>query len=166
LHSLFPLSIETLRKAIMFAEVLNDPTLALRKSWNLLNAALLGSSFFGNGTLDSGNALQSLRPTSEFPPHLNLLTATIQDLQACLQNGSVTSVQLTKEYLVSFLYRLTPIFMLMDGQYRIEENNYAGLHLRAVLETAPYDHVISIAQYYDDLRANGVSLDFVGVSAC
>jgi hypothetical protein len=84
----------------MFAEVLNDPTLALRKSWNLLNAALLGSSFFGNGTLESGS-LQGLRPTSGFPKDINLLTATIQDLQACLKNGSVTSVQLTKEYLVS-----------------------------------------------------------------
>jgi hypothetical protein len=42
-------------------------------------------------------------------------------------------------------------------QVRIEANNYAGLKLRAVLETAPYDHVVGIAQYYDDLRANGVS---------
>lgn len=87
----------------MFAEVLNDPTAALRKSWTFLNAALLGSSFLGNGTLETGS-LQGLRPDTGFPEEINLLTATIQDLQAWLKNGSVTSVQLTKEYLVSLFY--------------------------------------------------------------
>lgn len=86
----------------MFAEtinqVLDDPAAALRKSWNLLNAAVLGSSLFGA----HGSAhLQGLRTTTGFPSEINLLTATIQDLQAYLKNGSVTSVQLTKEYLVS-----------------------------------------------------------------
>lgn len=79
-------------------QVLDDPAAALRKSWNLFNTALIGSaSLFG--TYDPVSS-QELRTTSAFPSGINLLTATIQDLQACLQNGSVTSVQLTKEYLV------------------------------------------------------------------
>jgi hypothetical protein len=35
-----------------------------------------------------------------FPSEVNVLTATIQDLQAFLSNGTITSVQLTQRYLV------------------------------------------------------------------
>ncbi|KAJ9124753.1 hypothetical protein QFC24_003121 [Naganishia onofrii] len=110
----------------------------LLRSWCVLTTVLLGSTLLAGPQCAT---YQALHPKSDFPSDINLLTATIQDLQAYLTNGSITSVQLTKEYLV-----------------RIEANNYAGLELRAVLETAPYDHVVGIAQYYDDLRANGTVL--------
>jgi Asp-tRNA(Asn)/Glu-tRNA(Gln) amidotransferase A subunit family amidase len=40
-------------------------------------------------------------------------------------------------------------------QDRIGNDNYAGLYLRAVGETAPYDSVMAIAQAFDEERANG-----------
>jgi amidase len=39
---------------------------------------------------------------------------------------------------------------------RIEENNHDGLFLRAVIETAPRDDVIQIAQFYDSQREKGI----------
>lgn len=37
----------------------------------------------------------------QFPQQINLLTATIRDLQDHLASGAITSVQLVEEYLVS-----------------------------------------------------------------
>ncbi|KAJ9100953.1 hypothetical protein QFC19_005349 [Naganishia cerealis] len=108
------------------------------RSWCYLTTEVLGSTILGGPQFDSS---QGSRLKSSFPSDINLLTATIQDLQAYLSNGSITSVELTKKYLT-----------------RIEANNFAGLNLRAVVETAPYEHVIGIAQYYDDLRAKGTVL--------
>ncbi|KAJ9116369.1 hypothetical protein QFC22_004810 [Naganishia vaughanmartiniae] len=110
----------------------------LLKSWCFLTTVLLGSTILAGPQCDT---YQGVHLKSDFPADINLLTATIQDLQSYLTNGSITSVQLTKEYLL-----------------RIEANNYAGLELRAVLETAPYERVVGIAQYYDDLRGNGTVL--------
>ncbi|KAJ9094744.1 hypothetical protein QFC21_005902 [Naganishia friedmannii] len=73
-----------------------------------------------------------------FPAEVDVLTATIKDLQGFLSNGTITSVQLTQHYLD-----------------RIGKDNHAGLNLRAVIETAPYDSVMAIAQAFDDERANG-----------
>ncbi|KAJ9121281.1 hypothetical protein QFC24_004617 [Naganishia onofrii] len=73
-----------------------------------------------------------------FPAEVDVLTATIKDLQEFLSNGTITSVQLTQHYLD-----------------RIGNDNHAGLNLRAVIETAPYDSVMAIAQAFDDERANG-----------
>lgn len=42
-------------------------------------------------------------------------------------------------------------------QDNIAANNHAGLELRAVIETAPYNNIMQIARQMDDLRANGVS---------
>lgn len=42
-------------------------------------------------------------PVQQFPRQINLLTATIQELQGHLTSGLVTSVQLTQEYLVSHI---------------------------------------------------------------
>jgi hypothetical protein len=36
-----------------------------------------------------------------FPAEVDVLTATVKDLQAFLSNGTITSVQLTQHYLVS-----------------------------------------------------------------
>lgn len=36
-----------------------------------------------------------------FPAEVNVLTATVKDLQEFLSNGTITSVQLTQHYLVS-----------------------------------------------------------------
>jgi Asp-tRNA(Asn)/Glu-tRNA(Gln) amidotransferase A subunit family amidase len=40
-------------------------------------------------------------------------------------------------------------------QDRIGNDNYVGLYLRAVGETAPYESVMAIAKAFDDERANG-----------
>lgn len=41
-----------------------------------------------------------------FPASIDLLSVTISDLQQLLSNGSITSVQLTQRYLVSYnMYR-------------------------------------------------------------
>ncbi|KAJ9103323.1 hypothetical protein QFC20_004800 [Naganishia adeliensis] len=54
-----------------------------------------------------------MTPEPPFPLQINLLTATIQELQSHLASGMITSVQLAQEYLK-----------------RIEANNYLGLKLR------------------------------------
>lgn len=41
-----------------------------------------------------------MTPEPPFPLQINLLTATIQELQSHLASGMITSVQLTQEYLV------------------------------------------------------------------
>ena len=69
---------------------------------------------------------------------LDLLTATVGDLVKLLDAGTVTSEQLIKEYIA-----------------RIDENNYKGLNLRAVLEIAPYDKLIEQARQYDVERKAG-----------
>lgn len=95
-----------------------------------------------------------------FPPQINLLTATIQELQGHLCNGLITSVQLVQEYLVrptnptpSPKPNTEPLL-----QRRIEANNQKGLELRAVIDVAPADIVVKIAQEYDDMRAQGVRM--------
>ncbi len=96
-----------------------------------------------------------------FPAEVDVLTATVKDLQEFLSNGTITSVQLTQHYLVSCLYERTGIIVLQRWlilsvlQDRIGNDNHAGLLLRAVIETAPYNSVMSIAQMFDDERANG-----------
>lgn len=50
------------------------------------------------------------------------------------------------------MVRLTDI----QHQKRIEANNHSGLKLRAVIEVAPYENVIKIAQQFDNMRTNGV----------
>lgn len=41
-----------------------------------------------------------LKPRWDFPAEVDVLTATIKDLQEFLSNGTITSVQLTQHYLV------------------------------------------------------------------
>ncbi|KAJ9112252.1 hypothetical protein QFC22_006336 [Naganishia vaughanmartiniae] len=72
---------------------------------------------------------------------LDLLTATIKDLQEALSDGKVTSVQLIQTYLD-----------------RIEANNKKGLELRAVMETAPRKQLMEIARARDEMRANRASI--------
>jgi amidase len=71
-------------------------------------------------------------------PQIDFLTATVADLLALLESGEVTSEKLVKDYLS-----------------RVEENNYKGLQLRAVLEAAPYDKLIQEARCLDSKRKNG-----------
>jgi amidase len=71
---------------------------------------------------------------------IDLLTATVADLVALLDSGKVTSENLVKSYIS-----------------RINENNYKGLHLRAVLEIAPYESLIAQARECDADRKKGKS---------
>jgi amidase len=71
---------------------------------------------------------------------IDLLTATVADLVHLLDSGEVTSEQLIEAYLD-----------------RINENNYKGLHLRAILETAPYESLIEQARQCDAERRKGKS---------
>ncbi|KAJ9102881.1 hypothetical protein QFC19_004611 [Naganishia cerealis] len=77
-------------------------------------------------------------PLTGKPHAIDLLTATIKDLQECLSNGTITTVQMVKEYLA-----------------RIEANNRKGLELRAVMETAPTDDLLAIARSLDEMRNKG-----------
>jgi hypothetical protein len=45
----------------------------------------------------------------------------------------------------------------LTHQQRIEANNLKGLQLRAVIDVAPFDKVVKIAQGYDEMRTKGVS---------
>lgn len=69
----------------------------LLRTWCFLTTVLLGSSIL---TGPHCATLQGVHLKNDFPSDIDLLSATIQDLQACLVNGTITSVQLTKEYLV------------------------------------------------------------------
>jgi amidase len=71
---------------------------------------------------------------------IDLLTATVADLVHLLDSGEVTSEQMIKAYLD-----------------RINENNYKGLHLRAILEIAPYESLIEQARECDAERRKGKS---------
>ena len=95
---------------------------------------LISASF---GTLFSIWLLLSYSTSAEVL-QLDLLTATVGDLVKLLDAGTVTSEKLIKEYIA-----------------RIDENNYKGLNLRAVLEIAPYDKLIEQARQYDVERKAG-----------
>jgi amidase len=69
---------------------------------------------------------------------IDLLTVTVRDIVGLLENGTITSEQLVTQYLA-----------------RIDENNYRGLKLRAVLEVAPYDSLIEQARRCDVERKGG-----------
>ncbi|OCF31109.1 hypothetical protein I316_07241 [Kwoniella heveanensis BCC8398] len=75
---------------------------------------------------------------STLPAGLILLQTSFSDLQAFLTNGSLTSVQLVQADLDN-----------------IERDNVNGLGLRAVIQTAPMDSVLKIAQELDDERKAG-----------
>jgi amidase len=70
---------------------------------------------------------------------IDFLTVTVSDLLEQLEQGQVTSEQLVTSYLSE-----------------IDQNNNKGLHLRAVLETAPRDSVIQFARTLDQERSQGI----------
>ncbi|CDZ97832.1 Amidases [Phaffia rhodozyma] len=74
--------------------------------------------------------------SDNFP--IYLLEIDIYGLNQALSNGSITSFSLVNSYMSS-----------------ISQNNHQGLLLRALIETAPINSVLSIAQKLDDERANG-----------
>lgn len=73
-------------------------------------------------------------------PHLNLLTATTEELSFHLAIGHISSVHLVEQYLA-----------------QIEAHNKNGLGLRAVIETAPRRQVLDIAGQLDYERKIGRS---------
>ena len=70
---------------------------------------------------------------------INFLTATVGDLLDLLEAETVTSIQLVNSYLS-----------------RVDENNHQGLLLRAIIETAPRESLIQIAQSCDADRQQGI----------
>ncbi|WVF70570.1 hypothetical protein IAT40_005362 [Kwoniella sp. CBS 6097] len=81
------------------------------------------------------------------PPELNLLSTSVPELQAFLNNGSLTSVQLVRAYLTN-----------------IERDNVQGLELRAFIQTAPAESVLRIAQQLDnDRKAGKIRGDLHGI---
>ncbi|KAI9634301.1 amidase signature domain-containing protein [Dioszegia hungarica] len=69
------------------------------------------------------------------PASLNLLQTSIGELSALLADDAITSVELVQAYIAN-----------------IEKNNIAGLGLRAIIQTAPNELVLKIAE---DLRQQG-----------
>jgi hypothetical protein len=53
---------------------------------------------------------RDLQPRWDFPAEVDVLTATIKDLQEYLSNGTITSVQLTQHYLVRLRRLLIDIY--------------------------------------------------------
>ncbi|CAF9935087.1 hypothetical protein IMSHALPRED_010096 [Imshaugia aleurites] len=74
------------------------------------------------------------------PKSIDLLTATASELSHQLSNGSITSIQLVKEY-----------------HERIQMDNAQGLSLRAVLSMAPRHITLATAEARDKERRNGIS---------
>lgn len=90
------------------------------------------------------------------PSGLDLLSASAEEVGAYLSNGSVTSVDLVEAYLAKCAPSYPPLQSCADGGVcSIERNNHDGLLLRAVIEPAPRESVLKIAQNLDDERANG-----------
>ena len=96
-------------------------------------ATLVGGLLF-LWILQSHQSSPSFRGT----PQIDFLTATVADLLMLLETGTVTSEELIAGYLA-----------------RIDKNNYHGLNLRAVLETAPRENLLEQARQYDIERRNG-----------
>ncbi|KAJ9098033.1 hypothetical protein QFC20_006064 [Naganishia adeliensis] len=82
-----------------------------------------------------------LTQSSAFPKGVDLLTATIQELQDHLAKGHFSSVQLVEQYL-----------------NQIKANDQQGLKLRAMLDVAPKRRLLGVAQHFDQLRKQGVIL--------
>jgi hypothetical protein len=94
---------------------------------------------------------------------INLLTATIKDLQETFAKGEVTSVQLVADYLVSCCVCpgiVSGFELILASKERIKRDNLEGLELRAVMETAPEGKLLEIARGFDEMRAKGVRLRF------
>jgi hypothetical protein len=69
---------------------------------------------------------------------IDLLTATVSDLQLALADGRITSVALIRQYLA-----------------RIKKDNYRGIALHAIIELAPTADLIEQAHLFDRERASG-----------
>jgi amidase len=67
-----------------------------------------------------------------------LLTASATELQALLQNGDLTSVQLVEACL-----------------NQIAKYDQSGPTLRAIVSTPPEEHILSVAERLDKERAAG-----------
>lgn len=119
------------RAPILFSFISSLVYMRMRiQSSLLLISAFLGTSFSIWLLLSYSASAEVLQ--------FDLLTATVGDLVILLDAGTVTSEELIKEYVA-----------------RIDENNYKGLKLRAVLEIAPFDHLIEQARQYDVERKEG-----------
>ena len=85
-------------------------------------------------------------------------------MQQYLRNGTITSVQQVQQYLVSLTDDAAKKNAKADHQDNVPANNHAGLELRAVIETAPYDNIMPLAREADDLRANGVGITYTSAT--
>ncbi|KAI9636078.1 amidase signature domain-containing protein [Dioszegia hungarica] len=72
------------------------------------------------------------------PRSLNLLQTSIGELSSLLAQGAITSVDLVKAYM-----------------FNIEQNNVNGQELRAIIQVAPLDSVLKIAEGLDRERREG-----------
>lgn len=90
------------------------------------------------GAFYSLSLLYLCSETSTASLQIDFLRVTVEELVELLQSRTVTSEQLINEYVT-----------------RIDENNYRGLNLRAILEVAPYDSLIHQSRLYDEERRGG-----------
>lgn len=67
----------------------------MRASTLLAHLALLAATL-----VSASPAPRNVQARWAFPAEVNVLTATVKDLQEFLTNGTITSVQLTQHYLV------------------------------------------------------------------
>jgi hypothetical protein len=95
----------------------------------------LASHSTGGLTLGRPAIMETTRMNGLSAQHLDLLTASAQDLQHMLDEGSMTSRQLVELYLT-----------------QIEKHNHFGMRLNAIISTAPRDDLFKRAADLDEER--------------
>lgn len=84
------------------------------------------------------------------PRSLNLLQTSIGELSSLLAQGAITSVDLVKAYMCT-----SELTFNADYSVNIEQNNVNGQELRAIIQVAPLDSVLKIAEGLDRERREG-----------
>lgn len=85
------------------------------------------------------------------PAEVNLLQTSISELADMLNHNVIKSVDLVKAYICMYLEHLS--VLTVDN---IEKHNINGYGLRAVIQVAPLEAVLQIAQALDDERGRGI----------
>jgi amidase len=94
--------------------------------------------------------LAKMTESLPLPLNIDLLQASMTDLADMLFSGQVTSVALVKAYI-----GMSPYQISTDDLANIERNNINGAGLRAVIQVAPTESVLAIAQSLDNERNQG-----------
>ncbi|GAA5850323.1 hypothetical protein JCM8547_001831 [Rhodosporidiobolus lusitaniae] len=130
-----------LSASFLFAGLAASALPATASSDSSLSTRSSSSSSVSTNTTDYSTKGASTDSLVSYPVTLgglNLLAASAKEVADALDEGKFTSVGLVEAYLA-----------------RIAANDKSGLELRSIIETAPRDNVLAIAQKLDDERKAG-----------